>query len=340
MKVLILGGTRFFGYHTARRLAEDGHAVTLFNRGRTADDLGGLVERIHGDRYDYDRFHGQLRERTFDVVLDMLAFKAEDSQAAVRTFEGKVGHFIHISTGSVYVVTQDFPCPLREEDFNRELCPPPKKDPEMWLYGYHKRRCEEVLGEAFRTQGFPVTILRPPIVMGERDHTLRAYSYFLRIGDGSPVILPDGGMNVFTHIYQGDIVKTIAANLMNRAAFGQAYNLAMDEVMSLRSFVLKSAEILGRKPVLIDIPWQVLEEAGLGISFSPFSTRRPFILSTKKAKRDLNFSSTPVEVWLGKTVSWFMKNYQGGHPDNYGGRAKEVSFAHKFREAVRSLRSN
>jgi len=340
MNILILGGTRFFGYHIARRLVEDGHAVTLFNRGQTGDDLGDRVQRIRGDRYDYNRFYGQLRGKTFDAVVDMLAFKAEDSQAAVRTFEGHVGHFIHISTGSVYVVTKDFPCPLREEDFNRELCPPPKRDAEMWLYGYHKRKCEEVLREAFQGMTFPVMILRLPIVIGERDHTLRAYSYFLRLGDGSPVILPDGGMNVFTHIYQGDIVKTVAANLMNRASFGQAYNLAMDEVMSLRRFVLKSAEILGKKPVLVDVPWQVLEESGLGTSFSPFSTRRPFVLSTEKAKRNLNYSSTPVETWLEKTIFWFAEVYQGGTPENYREREKEVAFVHKFREAVRSLKSD
>jgi len=340
MKILILGGTRFFGYHIARRLLEDGHDLTRFNRGVTADDFGGRVQRIQGDRNDYGQFYERLRSLTFDVVVDMIAFQAEDSCAAVRTFQGNVGHFIHISTGSVYVVTKDFPCPLREEDFNRELLPPPKKEAEAWLYGYHKRRCEVVLNEAYQKHAFPVTIFRLPIVMGERDHTLRAYSYFIRIEDGQPVILPDAGMSVFTHIYQSDIVKTVASNLMNPSSFGEAYNLAMGEVMSVRSFVLKSADFLGRKPELVDIPWQVLEEAGLGTSLSPFSTRRPFILSTEKAKRDLNFSSTPVGTWLGRTISWFMERYKGGLPDNYKARAEEIAFVQKFREAVRSLKSN
>ena len=340
MKILVLGGTRFFGYHIVRRLLEDGHDLTLFNRGVTADDFGSRVQRIHGDRNDRERFYKLLRNKAFDVVLDMIAFKAEDSDAAVRTFQGNIGHFIHISTGSVYVVTKDFPCPLREEDFNRELLPMPEKADEMWLYGYHKRNCEEVLREAHEKHGFPVTMLRLPIVIGEKDHTLRAYSYFIRIEDGRPIILPDAGMNVFTHIYQGDIVKTVASNVMNRKSFGQAYNLAMAEVMSVRSFVLKSADFLGKKPEIVDVPWQVLEETGLGTSLSPFSTRRPFILSTEKAKRDLDFSSTPVDVWLGKTISWFMEHYKGELPDNYKARAKEIDFVRKFREAVRSLKSN
>ncbi len=338
MKVLILGGSRFFGYHIARRLLGDGHEVTLFNRGLTADDFGDHVQRIRGDRYHYEEFYRQLCGRTFDVVVDMLAFKAEDSQAAIRTFQGNVGHFIHISTGSVYVVTKDFPSPLREDDYDRELLPIPEKDAEAWLYGYHKRHCEELLREAHETHAFPVTILRLPIVMGERDHTLRAYSYFLRVADGRPIILPDGGMNVFTHIYQNDIVRTLASNLMNRKSFGQAYNLAMAEVTSVRSFVQKSADFLGKSPEIVDIPWQVLVEAGLGTSFSPFSNRRPFILSTDKARQDLNFKSTPLQTWLGKTISWFMGVYKGGPPENYLMRDKEVEFAHKYQESVRTLR--
>ena len=145
-------------------------------------------------------------------------------------------------------------------------------------------------------------------------------------------------MNVFTHIYQDDIVRTVASNLMNKSSFGQAYNLAMEEVMSLRGFVLKSAEILGRKPVLIDIARQVLDGAGLGTAFSPFSSRRPFILSTAKARRDLNFKSTPVETWLGKTITWFMNEYKGGPPENYQTRNREVEFAKKYQEAVRALK--
>jgi len=35
MKILIIGGNRFFGYHIAKRLIQDGHDVALFNRCHT-----------------------------------------------------------------------------------------------------------------------------------------------------------------------------------------------------------------------------------------------------------------------------------------------------------------
>jgi len=337
LKILIIGGTRFFGYHITKRLLDDGHEITLFNRGRTPDDFGQRVSRIRGDRNDSQDFFEKLRGEKFDVVVDMIAFKAEDSRTAVETFLGNTGHFIHISTGSVYIVTRDFPCPLREEDFDRPLYPRPKKYDEWWTYGYHKRKCEEVLREAFERHGFPATMLRLPIVIGERDYTLRAYSYFIRILDGKSLILPDSGLNVFTHIYQDDIVRTVAMNLLNESSFGQAYNLAQSEILTLRAFVLKAAEVLERKVELVDIPSAVLDESGLGTAFSPFFTRRPFILDTQKARRELNFLATPFEIWIRKTIHWFVEDYKGGPPDNYRTRDLEIEIIQDYKRAIESV---
>jgi len=337
MKILIIGGTRFFGYHLVKRLIADDHQVSIFTRGQTPDDFGGRVRRILGDRGDRRDFFAKLNKEQYDVVIDMIAYEAEDSRSAVKTFSGRVGQFFHISTGSVYIVTRDFPCPLKEEDFDREVIPRPEEDDEWWLYGYHKRKCEEVLRRAHESDGFPVTIFRLPIVFGERDYTLRAYSYFLRLEDGLPLILPDSGLNVFTHIYQGDVVQTVAANLDNTAAIGQAYNLAQAEILTLRAFILAAAGIMGREAKLVDIPRAALEASGLGTSFSPLFTRRPFVLVTEKARRDLGFTSTPLAVWLERTIRWFKEEYRGGLPENYRLRGQEVEFVARYRQAVESV---
>ena len=337
MKIIIIGGTRFLGYHIARKLLDDGHEVVLFNRGISSHDLGQTVQEIRGDRYDYQSFFQKLHGKKFDVVVDVIAYRAEDSLAAIKAFQSHIRHFFHISTAAVYIVTRDYPSPLREVDFDRELYSRPKKNTGLWEYGYHKRKCEEVLWEAFQKQDFPVTMFRLPIVMGERDYTLRAYSYFVRLQDSKPLILPDGGMNAFTHIYQGDIAKTIASNLLNRSSFGQAYNLAQEEIVTLKDFVVKAAEIMGKKVEIVDIPSKVLENTSIGTSFSPFSMRRPFILQTQKAKIELNFSSTPFDGWLRKTINWFVEDYRGNPPENYRLREKEIEIIQKFKKAVKAI---
>ncbi len=337
MKILVIGGTRFLGYHIARKLLDDGQEVVLFNRGTSSHDLGQRVKLIRGDRYDYQAFFEKMRGEKFDVVVDMIAYRAEDSLAAIKAFQSHVGHFFHISTGAVYLVTRDYPCPLKEEDFDRQLYPRPKKNSGWWEYGYQKRKCEEVLREAHEKQDFPVTMLRLPIVMGERDYTLRAYSYFIRLQDSRPLILPDGGMNVFTYVYQGDVAKTIASNLLNRSSFGQAYNLAQEEIVTLKDFVMKVGEIMKKKVEVVDIPSKVLENTSIGTSFSPFSMRRLFILQTQKAIKELNFSSTPFDIWLRKTVNWFTEDYRGDPPENYRFREKEIEIIEKFKKAMKSI---
>jgi len=337
MKVLIIGGTRFFGYHIAKRLVGDGHDVSLFNRCHTPADFGQNVQRICGDRNDYEDFHGKLKGTPFDVVIDMIAYKKEDSQAAVRTFGDFVGHYIHISSGAVYFVTQDYPCPLREEDYDRPLYPKPETNDAWWLYGYKKRQCEEVLMEAHREHGFPVTMFRFPIVIGERDNTLRAYSYFIRLMDKKPQILPDSGMVSQTYIHQGDIVNTIASNLQNALAIGEVYNLAQDEIVTLREFVLKAAEILEVEAELVDIPYKVLAKTSLGTSFSPFFARRPFVMDARKAQKDLNFSPIAFDNWMRKTIKWYQEEYNGDPPENYWLRDKEMEIIRRYREAVKSV---
>ncbi len=337
MKILIIGGTRFLGHHITKRLLADGHAVTLFNRGRTPDDFGDKVRRIHGDRYDAEAFSNAFKGEKFDIVIDMIAYRPEDSQTAILTFLGNVGHFFHISSAAVYTLTNDYTCPLREEDFDRELYPKPRTDDKWWFYGYNKRKCEEVLQEAFQKHRFPVTMFRPPIIIGERDYTLRAYSYFIRITDGKPLILPDGGMNIATHVYQEDIVRALSSNLMNSTSYGKAYNLAQEEYLSLRDFVLKAAEVIDRKIEIVDIPSKILKETSFGLFFSPFSNRRPFILDIQKAKEELQFSSTPFMAWLRKTIYWFLEKYEGEPPENYKLREREIGFIQRYKKAFESI---
>jgi len=337
MNILIIGGTKFLGYHFTKRLLKDGHQVTLFNRGLSPDDFGGRVTRIQGDRNDHMDFQDRLGGQKYDVVLDMIAYKGDDSRAAIEAFHGNIGHFIHISTAAVYVITKDFPSPTREEDFDRPLIHKPMKVKRIWDYGFNKRKCEEVLSEAHREKGFPVSIFRLPIVMGERDYTLRAYSYFLRIQDGGPTILSDGGLNVFTHVYQDDIVRTITLNLMNKATFGETYNLAQDEMMTLRAFVREAAEVMGKSVELIDIPSDILEKASVGTAFSPLFHRRPFVLDVHKAIKDLDFTPTPIRSWLEKTILWFQNEYRGDPPENYKQRRKELEFVNKYKDVTHSV---
>ena len=46
MKILVIGGTRFFGIHMVKELLDRGHDITIATRGLTPDNFGDKVKRI------------------------------------------------------------------------------------------------------------------------------------------------------------------------------------------------------------------------------------------------------------------------------------------------------
>ena len=50
MKMLVLGGSRFIGLHLVRLLHDQGHEVSVLNRGQTEVELPAGVKRLRADR--------------------------------------------------------------------------------------------------------------------------------------------------------------------------------------------------------------------------------------------------------------------------------------------------
>lgn len=74
MKILVLGGTRFFGIDMVNALLENGHDVTLAIRGNTKAVFGLRVSYIFLDRHDEASVKAELGGKYFDVVIDKIAY--------------------------------------------------------------------------------------------------------------------------------------------------------------------------------------------------------------------------------------------------------------------------
>lgn len=324
MQVLVIGGSRFIGLAVVQRLLMDGHRITLLNRGRTPDPFGTRVSRVLGDRSDPATLQRAVLRRDFDVVVDIIAFREEDTRSAVERFAGKIGHFIHVSTASVYLIRDRVLCPFREEDFAGRLAPKTEATSASWTYAYHKRRCELVLAQAWEADQFPYTALRLPMVVGPRDYTERAQAYLERLVDGGPVILPDGGLNAWGFLWVHDVAEAIAANLMNANAFGRPYNLAQREVVSLRQFVETAAADLGQRASLASVPSEWLNRINLGTAFSPYTHDHDIVLDISAAQRDLLFEPTPFLSWSAQLVADFRSHWDGTPSRLYATRPLEL----------------
>jgi nucleoside-diphosphate-sugar epimerase len=336
MKVLVLGGSRFIGRRLVSELLERGDQVTLFNRGRSPDRFGERVNRIAGDRRSASDLSAAFSGREFDAAYDFLSFTSEDARLAIDALSGRTGHFIHINTCSVYWCTGYFPCPVPEEAFDRHGDFEEREGSIEYDYGYNKRKAEETLFAAHRENGFPATAVRLPNVAGEEDPTLRYASYVMRVADGGPLVIPDGGYAPFRHVYVGDAARALAGIPTRPQVVGRAYNLASHEILSVRRLVADTARLLDRRIETVDVPSSVLELRWTGADFSPFSKRAAQIPSIARARRELDWSPSPYETWIEATVLWSRKEVRkpGVLPPAYAGRDREIALAEWFRRTA------
>jgi nucleoside-diphosphate-sugar epimerase len=303
--------------------------VTLFNRGTLPDAFGDRVVRLRGDRTTPD-FERLLAGRSFDAAVDFAAFDREDGRRAAEVLGGRVGHYVVVSTGQVYLVREGCPRPARESDYDGPVTAEPADpfDKGQWEYGVKKRALEDALVFAWEKSRFPATRLRIPMVNGERDHFRRLERYLWRMLDGGPILLPGGGDRPTRHVYSGSVVRAILGLLGRASTHGQAYNLAQDETPTLTELLTLTAERLGSPARLVDIPAERVRAAGLDpLLLSPFSGTWMSFLDPSRAKAELGFRHEPLGSYLDKIVTTFLAHPRAEPPPGCEHRAAERSLA-------------
>ena len=100
MKILVIGGTRYFGIHMVNKLLEQGHEVTIATRGKTPDSYGDKVERITIQRTNEESMREALQGKHFDVVIDKIAYCSNDIRYVMDYVD--CDKYIYMSSTSVY----------------------------------------------------------------------------------------------------------------------------------------------------------------------------------------------------------------------------------------------
>lgn len=238
LDILILGGTGFTGpFQVAYALAR-GHKVTLFNRGkRPSPEWPGAVEQLHGDRNTGDL--KSLQGRKWDVCIDnptSLPFWVRD---AARVLKGSVGHYLFISTISVYAdgskpgMAEDAPLAVyKGKDAMAETQQALMADIEN-LYGPLKALSEAEVRKHF---GERSTIVRPGYIVGPRDETDRFTYWPWRVAQGGEMLVPGDGLDPIQIIDGRDLGEWMirlaeAKTYGTFNAVGPGYPLLMDAML-------------------------------------------------------------------------------------------------------------
>lgn len=302
MRILILGGTRFIGRALTARFLAEGHEVHLVTRTREHAAFAPRATVHAGDR----REPATLAAATgrFDVVYDFLGFDAHDARVAVAALAGRCDRLVHLSTGSVYWVAAVRICPWVETDGTLPVRDRAACDHSEFDYGIAKRECEQVYRDAAERSGFPAMFVRAPVVSGPNDHKRRDQYWVRRLLEGRPCVLPDGGLNVFNHVYVDDLVETLARVATAPFTPGEAFNAADRVFTTLREYVLRLADVVKREAHLAAVPRAAIRQAGLDDRSFHFADTSSHVLDSRKAESRLGMSFLTPDRWMPPTVAW------------------------------------
>lgn len=146
-KVLVLGGTRFFGVHLVEALLNEGIEVTVATRGNTAHVFSKKVNHMVIDRSSLLADKEKLQSEKWDVVFDQICYASRDALDAVEVFNGHTKKYVLTSSKSVYEGKEL----SKEEDFIPEKHSIVMGTKENFTYAEGKRQAEAVF---FSTRSF------------------------------------------------------------------------------------------------------------------------------------------------------------------------------------------
>lgn len=301
MNILVIGGSYFYGRVFVMEAAREygGGHISVLNRGTYSMKEYGVIQ-VTGDRHDPALL--ACCAGGYDAVVDFCAYEPGDVKGILEHLPGRTGQYILISTVDVYERGSGA---VKAEDHaveHREL------PGEAGRYIAGKVALERELRDVCGDRGIPYTVLRPSILYGPYNYAPResAYVRMMLMNHALPHFVDATGQ--FQFVYVKDAAQAVLRVIGNEKAYGQAYNLCQDEIVTYESFfgTLKSVsepEVLRN---LQEIPVSVEQavEEQIPVPFPAFAQETE-LCSNEKSKRELGMEYTDFAEGMGRTYRAF-----------------------------------
>ena len=233
MKILVMGGTRFVGKPLVARLQAQGHALTLFTRGKNAVPAG--VEHLCGDRSSEEGLSA-LQGRSFDVIVDSSGRKQEDSSRVVAITGPPSHRFVYVSSAGVYADSEQWPLD-ESSPTDPQSRHAGKAETEAWL----------------RHEGIAFTSFRPTYIYGPGNYNPVERWFFDRIVHNRPIPLPGDGSTITQLGHVQDLAEAMARCIEVDAAANRIYNCSGKQGITFKGLIRAAAVACDRDPDSLDL---------------------------------------------------------------------------------------
>jgi nucleoside-diphosphate-sugar epimerase len=233
VKILVMGGTRFVGKPLVAQLLAEGHALTLFTRGKNPVPAG--VEHLCGDRSTAEGL-AALAGRSFDVIVDSSGRTLEDSRGVLEITGAPSHRFVYVSSAGVYADSALWPL-SETSPTDPQSRHSGKLDTEAWLLA----------------EKIPFTSFRPTYIVGAGNYNPVESWFFDRIVHGRPVPLPGDGSTITQLGHVNDLATAMALSIGVDAAANRIYNCSSVQGITFRGLVEAAARACGKDPASVEI---------------------------------------------------------------------------------------
>src|SRR5664280_2022750 len=304
LRVLFVGGTGVISAAAAQRAVAVGHRLTILNRGSQAlRPTPEGAELLKADIRNTASVRAALGNRTFDVVVEFVAFTADHVAVDIELFAGRTGQYVFISSASAY---QKPPARLPVLEST------PLRNP-FWQYARDKIACEDLLVNAYRQNGFPVTIIRPSHTY---DRTMigltGGWTDIARMRAAKPVVVHGDGTSLWTLTHSSDVAKALVGLLGLPQAVGDSFTITSDESLSWNEIYEVFAKAAGAPaPQLVHIASDTIAAFAPDIGPSLLGDKSHSVVFDNRKVKALvpEFICTvPFALGARQVLSWYDSN--------------------------------
>jgi nucleoside-diphosphate-sugar epimerase len=245
LKVLFIGGTGIISSACSQLAIDRGIDLYLLNRGQSSRVSPAEATILNGDIRDPGSVRAALGDHHFDAVVNWIAFTTGHIETDLALFSGRTNQYIFISSASAYQTPPRYQ-PVTEST--------PLHNP-YWQYSRNKIACEERLMQAYREDGFPMTVVRPSHTY---DQTLLpmhgGYTVVNRMRQGKKVVVHGDGTALWTMTHHRDFAKGFVPLLGNSMAVGDTFQITSDEWLSWNQIFTMVADAAGTEAHIVHVP--------------------------------------------------------------------------------------
>ena len=237
LKIIVLGGTGFVGRLLVKRLAAEGHQLTLLSR-----NLASHFDRLLPPEVvlcEMDVYDPEVLRRAIvgaDAVINLVGILNEHGD------NGRGFKRVHVDLTKLVIAA----CQLSGV---RRLLQMSSLNAGRGDSYYLKSRGEAEA--AVKASGLQWTIFEPSVIFGMGDGLFTRFGALLMHLPVLPLACADAK---FAPVYVGDVVAAFSRSLRDSKTIDEVYELYGPEVLSLKQIVQMSARQLGLKRLVVPLP--------------------------------------------------------------------------------------